>query len=284
MTLIVLSCTERAAIIASDTRLSWNGKLTDDNSAKAGCITFYDGRLIYAYTGLAKWNSFVTRQWLLEVLAEKIGPWVAANDALLVLKNRAIEDFANLPVLKGVSRYNKRLTVAFAGYVGKQPVGAVLSNFENYAGGVRYAEAQDQFFLSCWPSAPGQTGWWCSYFGATNVIPPADIADLEKLVAMNKPLEAIKGKMESIIVRASRDDKAQGIIGANVLSATLLPNREHFPSGNFTSEPGADKILMLDQFSALIGLVIHSAEIAAPKAVAPRQVQRHRRKRDKRLR
>jgi hypothetical protein len=283
MTLIVLSCSERAAIISSDTRLSWNGDLKDDSSAKAGCVTFYDGRLLYAYTGLARWRSFVTREWLLDVLAKEVGPWVAANDALLILKNRAIEDFANLPALKGTPRRHKRLTVAFAGCVGKQPVGAVLSNFENYAGGVWYAEAQDQFFLSCWPRAPGQAVW-CSYFGATNVIPRVDVAEFEGLVATNKPLGAIKGKMESIIVRASRDGKAGGVVGANVLTATLPPNRELFPVGRFTSEKGADKILMLDQFSALMSLVIRGVELASPKIVAPRPVQRHQIKRNKRLR
>jgi hypothetical protein len=283
MTLILVSCTEQGAIIASDTRLSWKGALRNDYSGKAGCLTFHDGRLLYAYTGLAEgdWGAFQTRRWLLSVMVERVAPWVAANDALLILKNKATEDFANLPVLKRIPLKDKRLSVAFAGYLGSQPVGAVLSNYENLAANTPpYPEAQDKFFLSCWSGVPGHAGWCCP-FGAAKSMPEDAFADLERLVSTNQSLGAIKGKMQSVIVRASRGNKT---IGANVLTATLSPNHDHLPTVGFTSATGADEILMLDQFHAPARLAFWGATLAAPDIVAPRAVRRHQAKRERRLR
>ncbi len=57
MTLILVAANFDRAIIAADTRLSSNGTIVDDHSPKVGCLQFYDGVLISAYTGLARWKT-----------------------------------------------------------------------------------------------------------------------------------------------------------------------------------------------------------------------------------
>src|SRR5581483_7547927 len=54
-------------IQVSDRRLTaLNGELVDDSANKAGHIICDDSSLLYCYTGLARWGTRSTSQWLLE--------------------------------------------------------------------------------------------------------------------------------------------------------------------------------------------------------------------------
>lgn len=281
VTLIVGACNEEAAILVADTRLSNNGRLVDDLSPKMGSLSFHDGRLLYAYTGVGRFGSFITRRWLLGVFADHVAPSMTTNEALLTVKARATEDFHSHPDLRRASADIKRLTIVFVGHVnqplGQQPVAAILSNFENYAEGTRFAEAQDQFCLSCWPTGPGQRVWTGS-FGYSHLVPLDDTKEFEGLVRDMHPVAAIRDKAEKIIVRASADPHSHNSVGSNVVRAVLPADRSKWPIVGFSSSTGGDKLLLLDQFDAISSLAICDPTFEGKGIVAPRAKSRHRMK------
>jgi hypothetical protein len=280
VTLIIATCSPAAVTITADTRLSSNGRLVDDKSAKVGCATFFDARLLYAYTGLAKAGRYETRKWLLEALLESTKEWSKAEEVIRSFKAKATQDFGNLPALKRLTPFQKRVSFVSAGFVGDQPVAAIVSNFENLAENRFYAEAQDQFWFSGWPGREGEK-IWISCFGTIAAVSDRDILSLKVLVETNKPVDAIKGKSEAIIVGASKDPRSNGTVGTNMLRASLRPDVNEPPTGGFTSETGGHEMLMLDQFHHR-GPAILGATLSADGAVPPRHRLRRKRNRQKR--
>jgi hypothetical protein len=62
MTFILALGNREQFIQISDQRLSWDGKLVEDESNKAGILLCKDARHIFGFTGLAKYGNFNTRQ------------------------------------------------------------------------------------------------------------------------------------------------------------------------------------------------------------------------------
>jgi hypothetical protein len=284
LTLIVASSYANAAIIAADMRLSWNGRIEEDLSLKCGVLDFYDGRLIYAYTGIARYEAFGTREWLREVTAKHLQAWMTANEWLLKLKEIAISDFNTHPALKAAPTKDKRLTMVFCGQAvqieggPRRPVAAILSNFENYVAGIRHSEAQSEFWLWCWPTVFGPDAW-TSCFGYSDVVPADDKAELEALVRGNHPPDAVLGKSEAIIVRASISPLSNGTVGPNITKAILPSDPARWPSVGLSSDQPGDRVFFLDHFSAPMSLGIYDAKLSAPGIVQPRPVVRRQSKR-----
>ncbi len=69
----------------SDRRLSADGRLVEDESAKAGVLTCSNARLAFGFTGLARMGHFSTRDWLLDALYD-CGP--PGYDALGIAPRR----------------------------------------------------------------------------------------------------------------------------------------------------------------------------------------------------
>lgn len=281
MTLIIASCNALSAVISADTRLSNNRVLVDDASAKIGSLFFYDGSLLYAYTGIARFGRFRTRNWLLELFAKHVAPWMSANDALLVAKEQATKDSRELRVLKEASPADRRLTVVFVGYLvhaeHKQPVAAVLSNFENYATGERFTKAQDQFWLSCWLAGPEQRSW-IGCFGCVNVVSSEDQRELWSLTECGFPGEVLREKAQAIIVRASIDSRSSAYVGSNILRALLSPDDMRMPTVGYSSASGGNRMLLIDQYDAVSSLMVAEGAIDAPQAVGKRALVRRRAK------
>ena len=115
MTFILALGNREQFIQVSDRRLSWNGKLVDDESNKAGILLCKDARQVFGFTGLAKYGKFDTRHWLLNALYECCPPDYRINQIMLRLRERATRDFQFLPALKGLDPRRKRLSIMFSG-------------------------------------------------------------------------------------------------------------------------------------------------------------------------
>jgi hypothetical protein len=139
MTFILALGNREQFIQISDRRLSWDGKLVDDESNKAGILLCKDARHIFGFTGLAKYGNFNTRQWLLNALYECCPPDYEINRIVPRLMNRATKDFNTLPALKSLDLRRKRLSIMFCGYnyYVDPPMGAlgILTNFQNFQTG-----------------------------------------------------------------------------------------------------------------------------------------------------
>jgi hypothetical protein len=73
MTLILALLNRDQAVLASDRRVTHDGRLVDANDDeydKTAIVTFEDARLAVAFTGLAKQDASLTNEWLLRALFE----------------------------------------------------------------------------------------------------------------------------------------------------------------------------------------------------------------------
>jgi len=133
--------------VVTDRRLS-GGRTTDD-SDKCGLAVYRDGRVAYTLAGLAELGTFTTRTWLAEALCDAGSGGGGLDAALQEFASKATADVAALRVKHNADR---KLTVAFAGYV-QTPFGqtrAVLrlvSNFQTFAA-TELSEPWSQFKVS----------------------------------------------------------------------------------------------------------------------------------------
>jgi hypothetical protein len=282
VTLIIATCNSSAATMTADTRLSRNGKLLDDNSAKIGCATFSDARLLYAYTGLATVGAFQTRVWILESMLAVAKQSTQAMEAIRLFKLKATEDFASIAALKSLDAKSRMLTIVFAGFATNQPVAAIVSNFENFAESQHYSEAQDKFWFSGWPGRLGET-FWTGSFGSISALSQDELSTLRSLVETGKPVDAIKGKAEAMIVAASKHPRSGGTVGANVLRASLPAAPGELPTGGFVSEKGGNSILLLDQFH-FGGAIISGGTVSTKGGFPARRILKREHKRRQRER
>jgi hypothetical protein len=227
MTFILALGNREQFIQISDRRLSWDGKLVDDESNKAGILLCKDARHIFGFTGLAKYEKFNTRQWLLNALYECCPPDYKINRIMPRLMERATRDFQNLPVLKSLEPRRKRLSIMFSGYnyYVDPPMGAlgILTNYQNFQTGKDDHEAWDHFEMNCWSeirplehefTIVQRVGNWTAMTGEDEIA-------LRELLKKLKPHQAIADKAVTLVRKMADRPKAKGTIGKE-LSVVVL--------------------------------------------------------------
>jgi len=227
MTFILALGNREQFIHISDRRLSWDGKLVDDESNKAGILLCKDARHIFGFTGLAKYGNFNTRQWLLNALYECCPPDYEVNRIMRRLMERATRDFQTIPDLKSLDPSRKRLSIMFSGYnyYVDPPMSAlgILTNFQNFQTGKDDARAWDHFEMNFWSEIRPLDHEFTivQRVGNWSVMTDEDADDLRKLLKELKPYQAITDKAVSLIREMADRPKARGTIGKQ-LSAVVL--------------------------------------------------------------
>jgi hypothetical protein len=152
MTLLLAAANAANAYLLSDRRLVERDSLgrtriIDDAQTKAGFLDASDGRLLYAFTGLARCPGFRTARWLLDTVV-KVGESESNIQGLVEGLNRvATRDFRELPALRQLDKSQKRLSIIFSGYHNSGDyVFAEISNSTDNSGAFA-AEAEDEFSL-----------------------------------------------------------------------------------------------------------------------------------------
>ncbi len=228
MTLIIAAGNSEQFIQVSDRRLTVNGVVNDDESNKAIVLNCANARLAIGFTGLAKFSSFNTRDWLLSTLNECGPPDYTAGNILNRFKDRATQDFQSLSALGGLPQQNKRLSIMFTGYLyhHQPPLGAlaILSNFQNIDTGVVSTEAWNHFKCFFREERRPNNGK-ISLFYSIGTLPPVDKNDLKKLtmlVKFGKPANAIVGKIVRMFHNLANRPEAKNMIGKQ-LNSIILP-------------------------------------------------------------
>ena len=151
MTLILTLGNSDQVIQVSDRRLSWQGKVVEDESSKAGLLTCLNARLAFGFAGLAKYGSFSTRDWLLKALMDSGPPEFTAKEVLERLRVRVSDTFRLDPALRVAQREDKRLSIIFSGYLyhHSPPLAAfaILTNYQDLDSGQDEPDAWDEFRL-----------------------------------------------------------------------------------------------------------------------------------------
>jgi hypothetical protein len=231
MTLILALGNSDQVIQVSDRRLSWNGQLKDDNSSKAGLLTCPNARLAFGFTGLAKWRSFCTRDWLLDALSDSGPPDYAAAGILARLRIHASDTFRSHPALSTCARKDRRISIMFSGYLHHHDpplaVFAILTNFQNFKSGQDDAEAWDEFLLTAKNERPLDfEPTFIQRVGSWRAMTREDEAALRDLLAAKKPAQAIVGKAIELVRQMTDRPAANNTIGKQ-LSVLRIPRDRH---------------------------------------------------------
>jgi hypothetical protein len=226
MTLIMALANKKQVVQISDRRLSSNGKLVDDESNKCGILFCLNARMTFGYTGLARWKSFSTFDWLLKILHDSAPPDYTIGEILERVKHKATYSFKNDPILKNMRAEDKKLSVMFSGYINvdgeNKPGCAILSNYHNFENNTAFEVAQDEFIVNYSsakkeeenPTLVQRVGNW-------RAMTQKDIDSMRDLLVENKPSEAIVGKGLWLMRDIADRPKSAGTIGKQLTSIVI---------------------------------------------------------------
>jgi hypothetical protein len=252
MTFVLALGNSEQIIQISDRRLSADGRLIDDESNKAGVLTCVNARMAFGFTGLARFGSFITRDWLLDALFESGPPNFSIGKILQNLKVRANKTFSEHPVLRAAAKKDKRLSIMFSGYLyfdnPPRQGFAILTNFQNFETGQDDSEAWDEFVLTGWNEKrpAGSVPTLIQRVGNWQVMTQNDIDELRKLLRDRKPLPAIIGKATELVRELSDRPAAQGSIGKQLSSVCIPSNRNEDVSSGYYSTINKNEIYIVD--------------------------------------
>jgi len=228
MTIVLALGNSDQLIQISDRRLSSDGRLIDDDAFKGGIFICTNARLVFGFTGLAKYGTFDTEKWLLKSLVELGPPDFDAKSILDRLTNKATQDFSSLPSLAKVPSEHKRLSVMFSGYLYEHspPLAAyaIMTNFQNFETSKDDSKAWDSFKCTYWnEKRPRKENFTLvQRVGAWPVMYTSDEISLRALLSERKPAKAIVDKAVHIIRNMASRPQAAGTIGKQ-LSSVILP-------------------------------------------------------------
>ena len=228
MTIVLTLGNAEQVIQLSDRRLSFDGRLKDDDAFKGGIFISSNARLAFGFTGLAKCGVFNTDTWLLDNLVELGPPDFDAKSILDRLKDKATLDFSSLPSITKLSAKDKRLSVMFSGYLYNHspPMAAyaIMSNFQNFETQKEDSKAWSTFKCTYWnEKRPRQDNFtFIQRIGAWQAMFMNDEVSLRALLSKRKPAKAIVDKAVQIIRDMADRPQAGGTIGKQ-LSSIILP-------------------------------------------------------------
>ncbi len=241
MTFILSLGNNKQVIQISDRRLSYNGRLVDDESNKCGVLFCLNARMAFGYTGLARFGDFNTPNWLLKALHDSALPDYTIGEILERLKNNATNTFMTNSALKSANKKFKRLSIMFSGYLNldgyiKQGF-AVLSNYQNFENNISSLEAYDEFSIHYSSAREGvETPTLVQRVGNYSAMTDHDIDELRNLLLQNKPSSAIIGKAVSLVRDLADRSQSKGTIGKQLTSICIKSDMNFGVESNYYSE------------------------------------------------
>lgn len=253
MTFILTVGNREQFIQVSDRRLSWDGKPLPDESNKAGILLCRDARHIFAFTGLAKFESFDTRRWLLNALYECCPPDYRGDSIVERLKERATTDFSTLPALKGLEQRRKRLSIMFSGYnyQSNPPLSTIriLTNYQNFVTGKDSDEAWNHFEMNYWTEVRplDHEFGFIQWIGKWTVTKPGDVESLRKLAQNLRPFQAIADKAVALVREFADRPKSGAAIGKQLSVVVLHRDRTEHVLSRYYSTVAGHKMYVPDE-------------------------------------
>lgn len=229
MTIILALGNNDQVIQISDRRLSNNGRMLEEESNKVGVMTCINARVAFGYTGIARYHSFRTFDWLLTALSEAGPPDYIAHSILERLKENATQTFQEHPALRLAPRSAKKLSILISGYVygnGRPQLGyAVISNYVDLNTGHQFDTTQDNFTsrffsaidVSTNPTLIERVGNW-------HGISERDMYQLRQILNERKPCKAILDVAIDLLRELSDRPESANSIGKQLTSISISPN------------------------------------------------------------
>jgi hypothetical protein len=221
MTAIVVASSGEESILVADRRLTANGVLTDDDAGKGFLVVVPDGRLMMAFTGLARAGAFDTRQWILQETVKILPEAPTLAGYLHALAAAANQKFRRLRIRRSAAR----LTIVACGYIyikqKSYAITARVSNFEHAAGVLREPGA---FEVASYRLTPESPGHFIGIFGTSGKMFRSDIEGLDKLAARKVPYAGLIAYTISAICRHAESPESAGTVGTSCSAIAMRWN------------------------------------------------------------
>lgn len=210
VTIILIGMNAEFALQVSDRRLSWDGSIVEDEHGKSFSLLFPDFRFTVAFTGLAKWGSFVTVDWLQTTLFNIGKTETRPVEVLERLKSALNHRFSSYLDLKMLPVEQRRLDVSIVGYnyTASPPLGlaAEITNANDPTGIFRTIFTGER--------RPLDKPWaWIGAFGNGAALDREKLEDVRAALREGKRSEAIQGIFEKEIRRMADDPRSGVTIG-----------------------------------------------------------------------
>lgn len=188
-----------------------------------------NARLAFGYTGLARYGSFKTIDWLLTALHESGPPDFIAHSVLERLRENASRTLRQHSALQHAPRFAKKLSIMFSGYIygnGRPQQGyALISNYVNLDTGHQFDTTQDEFmsrYFSAIDVASNPT--LIERIGNWHGITERDIYQFRQVLNERKPRQAILDVAVDFIRNLADRPGSKKCIGKQLTSICISPN------------------------------------------------------------
>lgn len=234
MTFILALGNRDQCIQISDRKLVTPSGQPTIETNKVGVLRCEDARLLFGFTGIARYGNFRTERWLLDTLLNCGSSDCIAADILERLRERATRDFETLPALQRLSRTEeglglKRLGLMFSGYLYRAApplqVYAIITNYQDIANNKESPVAWGEFKATAWwEKRPAEAEiTFIQRIGMWPAMANEDERLLRTLLSQRKPAKAIVDKSIEIVREIADRPQAKGKIGKD-LSSIIMPS------------------------------------------------------------
>ena len=195
----------------SDFRLTTGPNRPPEETAQKQVILKYrDWTGLLCYTGISRWFSHDTAQWLTRILTHGPGEQRSPQEVITVLVNEG-------GWLGRVHPDQRKHTFTLALFANKLPWVCMVSNYQR-AGQDDLPQALDHFIVTCHRPRPSRvypTGW-------TQVVDDRDRKELLEQLNSERDPHALRRSAANVSRRCA--GKSQQMVGENCVVAHLLPD------------------------------------------------------------
>lgn len=225
MTLVLSLLNEEYCIVATDRRLTADGRLISDERTKLTLLRCIDARVAVAFSGLAALGGFRTDRWIAATLADLAKPDYAIAGIMDRFKTALTDRWRKL---KTPAEIDKRLSVILSGYVneegGPRAYSWLLSNWERDNTVLDGPPLQDFELLTSRERRPKTADEGLAVIrisGVLDVVPEDDLLQLSDLLMQGASARDLTRRAVGIIRNVSDLPASRGLVGKQCLSVIV---------------------------------------------------------------
>jgi len=281
MTLAIVLANADQIIQATDRRLSWNGKITEESACKVGHVLCDDATFLYSFTGLARIGNHVTSRWLLDTFGANAVQPPNYRNAIDILAKEASKHFGTNPDILKLPADAKRLTIMITGYTADDYIfNALISNFQDFTNFIDHHEAQPEFtiHLETSSSTAIHNPTMIQVVGQFHAVTEDDEKQLREMLVNRSPSEAIRQKVVALIQEISDRPRSAGTVGKKINTARLERNNPFSPVAGYESDVVENEFHFVDQIDIRTGsprLRVADFQLSASTAITFPRVSRN---------
>ena len=243
MTLILSLANKDFVIQVSDRRLSSNGRIIDEDSNKSTYLVTDDSRMLFGFTGIAQYKSFVTRRWILDTLVKS-----KESDLYKIFENftkNATEYFNTNSIIEELSLQNRRLSIMFTGFVHHKLVAnCIITNYQDFESGIDSEVSFGKFVMYSFlfDGKNSDSFTFVQRIGNWQLMTKDDENTLRGALK-NKPINYIIDKAVSIIRKIS--DKSGNTVGKEI-NVVRIGKNDHSPTSQYLTTKAKNEYYLSD--------------------------------------